>query len=120
MPCRKNFLQATRKANVVYTSFKGLSKYIEELQSKAVQESQEKETLKNKLGQVESNLKSEMDKEITRLKTNHENKLKDELEKLALEGECWYSGMVLKIGGRGGEKGEGVVELLGENEHELV
>lgn len=65
----------------------GLSKYIEELQSKAVQESQEKETLKNKLGQVESDLKSEMDKEITRLKTNHENKLKDELEKLALEGE---------------------------------
>lgn len=75
------------KANIIYTSLKGLSKYIEDLQSKAVQESQEKEILKKKLGQVESDLKSEMEKEITRLKTNHENKLKDELEKLALEGE---------------------------------
>lgn len=63
----------------------GLSKYIDEIHSKAVKESREREVLSKKLSNVEGDLKQEMEKEITRLKTDHENKMRDQLEKLSLE-----------------------------------
>ncbi|XP_071840349.1 forkhead-associated domain-containing protein 1-like isoform X2 [Apostichopus japonicus] len=65
----------------------GLSKYIDEIHSRATKETQEKDVLSKKLSQIEGDLKQEMEKELTRVKTDHENKLKDHLEKLSLEGE---------------------------------